>query len=255
MRKVTKKESELLMSKKNINIITKKEVYKGFKGDKRNVIIIADTQEPFCKDGYMDFVLDTQKKWNAGTVIHIGDELDLCALSQYSHDPDGMSAGDEIRKGIEKMKEWYKAFPNVKICTSNHGSRVYRKAKEAGIPKDMIKSYNEMFQAPKTWTWADSWDLYDVHYTHGTNSSGAGAAIRRAVLNQENSVQGHLHSECSIQYSVSKKHRLFGMIVGSGIDDQAYAFYYGKDMPRKSVISCGLVLEAGKLPILELMKL
>jgi hypothetical protein len=70
-----------------------------------------------------------------------------------------------------------------------------------------------------------------------------------------NTVQGHLHSQAAIEYSVSEKDKLWSLQVPCGIDRHKYAFAYGKDFAKKPVIGSGLVLESGRLPILELMDL
>jgi hypothetical protein len=44
------------------------------------------------------------------------------------------------------------------------------------------------------------------------------------------------------------------MQVGCGVDDKSYAMAYGKNHP-KSAISCGVVLNDGQLPIIEMMEL
>jgi hypothetical protein len=53
-----------------------------------------------------------------------------------------------------------------------------------------------------------------------------------------------------IQYSTSINDTLFGMNVGAALDPDTYAAAYAKDMPKKPVVNCGVVLEKGKLPIL-----
>ena len=45
------------------------------------------------------------------------------------------------------------------------------------------------------------------------------------------------------------------MNVGCGIDRTAYAFEYGKAMTKKPIIGSGLVLDNGRLPIIELIDL
>ena len=41
-----------------------------------NVLVIGDLHEPFCLDGYLDFCIEQQKKWNCDKVIFIGDVID-----------------------------------------------------------------------------------------------------------------------------------------------------------------------------------
>ncbi len=219
---------------------------------KSNVLVIADTHFPFEKEGYLEHCLAMYKKYNCNQVIHIGDEVDLCGVSQWEKDPDGFSPGTEASLAQEKMKIWYKAFPNVKVCIGNHTARPFRMAKSNGIPKKFIKSYEEAWEAPRGWQWADSWEIDGVHYTHGTGFSGANAAVTIATRHRQNTVIGHIHSQAGIQYSASKIDLVWGMQVGGALDDTSYAAYYAKDQLKKSIIGCGIVLQ-GKLPIFEPM--
>ena len=45
---------------------------------------------------------------------------------------------------------------------------------------------------------------------------------------------------------------LFAMQVGCGIDDESFAFGYAKNFNKKPVISCGVVLNKGTLPMVIL---
>lgn len=223
-------------------------------GDPNNVLIIGDTHIPFDRPGYLEFCRNIQEEYDCGTVVHIGDETDNCALSQYEKDPDGLSAQSEYEIALTRIKDWYKVFPKVKLCIGNHTARPFRLARTIGIPSRFLKSYEEIWEAPQGWEWADSFDIAGVHYTHGNGSAGSGAALKRAMQIRQSVVMGHLHKEAGIQYNVSNRDALFGMLVGCGISDKEYAFYYAKDDPRKSIVSCGVVL-AGETPILRLMPL
>ena len=219
---------------------------------KSNVLVIADTHFPFEKEGYLEHCLAMFNKYNCNQVVHIGDEVNLRGVSQWEKDPDGFSPGTEALLAQEKMKIWYKAFPNVKVCIGNHTARPFRMAKSNGIPKKFIKSYEEAWEAPRGWQWADSWEIDGVHYTHGTGFSGANAAVTIATRHRQNTVIGHIHSQAGIQYSASKIDLVWGMQVGGALDDTSYAAYYAKDQLKKSIIGCGIVLQ-GKLPIFEPM--
>lgn len=222
------------------------------KYDPNNVLAIADQHEPFCKEGYLEHCIKMRDKYNCGTIVLIGDEVDLCGVSQWEKDPDGFSPGTEADKAQEKMKLWYEAFPEAFVCIGNHTARPFRQAKANGIPRKFIKSYEEAWEAPRTWKWAESWDIKGVHYTHGTGYSGPNAAIRIATRHRQNTVIGHIHSEAGIQYSASKIDLVWGMQLGGALDDSSYAAYYAKDQLKKSIIGCGIILN-GKLPIYEPM--
>ena len=219
-----------------------------------NVLAIADMHEPFCVDGYLEHCMAIRDKYDCGTIVLIGDEVDLCGIGQWEKDPDGFSAGTEATKAQERMKLWYEAFPSAKVCIGNHTARPFRMARANGIPKKFLKTYEEAWEAPSTWQWADSWEINGVHYTHGTGFSGANAAIRIATRHRQNTVIGHIHSEAGIQYSASKIDLVWGMQLGGALNDKSYAAYYAKDQLKKSIVGCGVVLN-GTLPIYEPMKL
>ncbi len=250
-------ESMKKVEKSNVNekFIGVFKVNKSSKLDDNNVLVIADTHFPFEKEGYLDFCLDIQKKYKCGKVVHIGDEIDNCAVSQYVKNPDGLASGSEAEMALESIKEWYKAFPKVDVVIGNHTARPFRLAHDAGLSKKFIKPYEQIWEAPKGWQWKESYDIYGVHYTHGTGTSGPNAALKRAIQLRKPVCCGHIHTEATVQYNVSAIDAIWGMIVGSGIDDKQYAFHYAKDNLKKSIISCGVVLESGKLPIIELMSL
>ena len=228
-----------------------KSIKNGFNPD--NILAIADQHEPFCKEGYLEHCITMQKKYDCGTIVLIGDEVDLCGVSQWEKDPDGFSAGTEANLAQEKMKLWYKAFPDAFVCIGNHTARPFRQAKANGIPKKFIKSYEEAWEAPKTWKWREHWEIHNVLFTHGTGYSGANAAIRIATRHRQNTVIGHIHSEAGIQYSASKIDLVWGMQLGGALDDNTYAAYYAKDQLKKSIVGCGIILDKGRLPIYEPM--
>jgi hypothetical protein len=222
--------------------------------DINNVLVIPDTHFPFEKEGILEHCKKIQEKYNCGRVVHVGDEVDLCGISQWEKDPDGFSAGTEASLAQERMKVWYEAFPEVSVCIGNHTARPFRMARSNGIPVKFLKSYEEAWEAPKTWKWSEHWEFNSVLYTHGTGYSGPNAAIRIATRHRQNTVIGHIHSEAGIQYSASKIDLIWGMQVGGALDDKSYAAFYAKDQLKKSIVGCGVVLN-GKLPIFEPMNL
>lgn len=233
-------------NKSNVNII--KSI------NSNNTLILPDLHFPFEKQGILDHCVKMKEKYNCSRIICIGDEVDLCAISQWEKDPDGFSGGTEAQMAQEKMKELYELFPITSVCIGNHTARPFRMAKSSGLPKKFIKSYEEAWEAPKGWKWSESWEFNNVLYTHGTGYSGANAAIRIATRHRQNTVIGHIHSEAGIQYSASKIDLVWGMQVGGAIDDKSYAAHYAKDNLKKSIVGCGIVVD-GVLPIFEPMNL
>jgi len=216
--------------------------------------VIGDTHFPFEKEGYLDFCIDMQKKYKAGTVVHIGDVADNCYSSFHDNNPDGLAAGEELSYAIKSAKEWHKAFKDVEVTLGNHCQIIQRKAFASGVSSKWIKGLAEVLELP-TWQFDIEHEIDGVLYTHGTGTSGDKAAYNKALNKRKSIVQGHLHSQASIMWNTSSIDKVFAMQVGCGVDDKKYAFDYAKNFPKKFIISCGLVLENGTLPVLELMKL
>jgi metallophosphoesterase superfamily enzyme len=214
-----------------------------------NVLIIGDLHAPFIKDGYLEFCKEIYKKYNCNEVVFIGDIVDSHFSSFHDADPDGHSAGEELKKAIVDIQDWYSAFPVAKVCLGNHDLIPNRKAFNAGLSKRWIKTMDEVLKTPN-WTYDEEFIINKVLYTHGTGRKAA----PRMKADLISIVQGHYHSESYVQYSVGKFSKLFAMQVGCGVDDKSYAMAYGKHF-NKSHINCGVVLEDGKLPILEYMNL
>ena len=153
-----------------------------------------------------------------------------------------MSAGDELIASIEKLQNWYDAFPKMKICESNHTSRIYRKAYKYGIPRTYLKDYGEWMGAPKGWEWAVKWEYDGVVYEHGDAVGGARTATRVLPLkNMRSTVFGHFHSFAGISYWANSDFLIFGFNVGCLIDKDAYAFRYGRLMKDKPILGVGII--------------
>ena len=214
------------------------------KGNKNNVLIVGDLHAPFTLKTYLQFIRHQQEVFNCGTVIFIGDIVDLHYSSFHNSDPDGLSAGEESTQAQSQLDEWYKMFPQAIVTVGNHDLILYRKMFANGLSRHYAKSWNDLFNAPKGWKFVEQIIIDNVLYTHGVSN-----ALKRMNDARISVVQGHLHSLAYVQHSQSEINRLFAMQVGCGIDDTSFAFAYGKGFNKKAVISCGIVLDKGKHPI------
>lgn len=209
----------------------------------KNVGIIGDTHEPFCRKGYREFCYEIFNKFAVGQIVHIGDEVDNHAISYHETNPNGHSAGKEAELAQNNLHEWYKTFDKVNVCIGNHSALIERQAQTTGLPKKFIKTYEEIWEAPKGWKWQLQWEIDNVIYTHGTGSSGQNGAINRARDNRQSTVIGHIHSFGGVLYSASDRDMIFGLNVGCGIDVNAYAMEYGKPFAKRPTIGCGVVID------------
>lgn len=217
--------------------------------DTTNVLIIGDLHEPFTLEGYLEFCIETYKKYKCTHVIFIGDIIDNHAVSYHESDADGMSAGDELDIAIESIQKWYKAFPKAEVIIGNHDRLVMRKASTGGIPKRWIRDFQSVLGVYQ-WTFSER-RVYDgVQYIHGEG----GTARARAKKDLMSTVQGHLHTQAYTEHFVGSSYHIFGTQVGCGVDRNSYAMAYAKDY-GKPAIGVGLVLNNGKLPVNVLMEL
>lgn len=217
----------------------------------KNILIIGDTHIPYEKEGYLDFCIEQYDKYDCDTVIHIGDLIDSHATSRHPSMPDAYSPGDELQYSIRKLRSWYKAFPNMKVCIGNHDIRQFKIASEYGIASKWMKGFADVLEVPN-WEFEESFEINDIVYTHGTGTTGVLAAKTRALNLGQSVIMGHLHTESSIIYHQLRNKTIFGMTVGCGVDEKSYGMNYAKNFPRKSILSCGVVL--GDQPILCMMK-
>jgi len=227
----------------------KKNIKPFLDGDEKNILVIGDLHEPFTKSGYLEFCREQQQIYNCGTIIFIGDLIDNHFSNYHETDPDGYSAGHELDLAIDNIQNWYYTFPKATIIIGNHDRLVHRKAYTSGVSKRWIKDYSDVLETPN-WNFVDNINLFDIHFNHGEG----GTARTRAKNELESQVQGHLHTQLYLEYIVGNTYKIFGMQVGCGVDNKAYAMAYGKNF-KKPAIGCGVILNEGKLPIVIPMEL
>jgi len=214
-------------------------------GDHR-VLVVPDLQEPFAHKDALPFIQQVREYYGTDTTVFIGDEVDFHAVSpRFIHDPDGRSPGDELELTIRALRKWYDLFEGeglIRVCTSNHTGRIFKKAFQAGIPKKFLRKVNEFLEAPDTWEWRDSWEVDGVRYEHGDAQGGMYAARSLALSNRQSTVIGHHHSHGGVNYLANDGDVLFGLNAGCLIDRSAYVFDYGKQAKFKPTLGCGVVL-------------
>lgn len=209
----------------------------------KTVLVIPDLQIPFHHPYALRFLKQVYKDYDPDIVVCVGDEWDNCALSKYPKDPDGMSAGDEHKRAVRASRPFYDTFPNVLLCESNHRDRLYKRAFEAGIPRDYIADTSSYMRSPKGWVWAESHTIDGVVFEHGDRASGAAAGEKLIDANHASVVYGHHHDRPGIIYRKIAKKTMFAMNVGCLIDEGAYAMSYTKHNRSKPVLSCGVIVD------------
>lgn len=214
-----------------------------------NVLVIGDLHAPFIKKGYLEFCIEMHEKHNCKEVVFIGDLIDNHFSSYHETDPDGFGGAEELRRAKIQIADFYKAFPNAKVCIGNHDALPNRKAFSSGVSKQWIKSIGEVLDTPM-WEYAEEFMIDRVLYTHGIGRK----ARQRCVQEMMSVVQGHYHSESYVEYFVSPYQMLFALQIGCGVDRRAYGLTYGKHF-KKPQLNVGIVKDNGRYAIIEPMPL
>lgn len=220
-----------------------------------NALAISDLQIPFEHPHALTFCKQLKKEFKISDdlVFNVGDETDQYFGGMYTRDINGdHTANSELKLSIERLKEWYSAFPKMKLCVSNHGTRWMRKAFEAEIPTFMLKKYERVIEAPRGWRWQKHWhsktkcpfiiehlDDYGGQYPH----------VEAAMHNGVSTAGGHHHSIAGIHHVKTNGLDIWGASTGSLIDFDKYAFNYARNAKKKPQIGALVVLDSGRMPL------
>lgn len=216
----------------------------GLRTKNKCILIISDTHFPYCHEDTLAFLEAIRSAYKPDRVVHIGDEIDLHSISYHEPNPDLASPAEEFRLAIEYLETLYKMFPKVDLIESNHGSLVYRKAMTAGLPSQVIKSYNEILQAPKGWRWhfdltINASDGQPIYFCHGKTATHGGLSKSMGM----SCVQGHYHEKFEIIYWANSLGLYWDMRVGCLVNDDSLAFAYNNTNLKRPIIGTGIIID------------
>lgn len=235
------------------------EVLKDLRRPKTNRLIIGDIHLPYTHSDYLGFCVSIYEKYNCNAVSFTGDIIDSHFASFHSTSTETHGAKYELDMAIKQMKGWYEAFNNdtvpngITVTLGNHDLIIARKSEEAGIDKRWVRKLNEVLGCPD-WRFEEQFLHDNVLYVHGTGCSGKG--IMKRVQNWGSSmVQGHIHTQSFIDFTASLNDLKFGLQAPCGIDYKSFAYGYAKFHTAKPILGCAVILDNGRLPIIETMPL
>ena len=235
------------------------EVLKDLRRPKTNRLIIGDIHLPYTHSDYLGFCVSIYEKYNCNAVSFTGDIIDSHFASFHSTSTETHGAKYELDMAIKQMKGWYEAFNNdtvpngITVTLGNHDLIIARKSEEAGIDKRWVRKLNEVLGCPD-WRFEEQFLHDNVIYVHGTGCSGKG--IMKRVQNWGSSmVQGHIHTQSFIDFTASLNDLKFGLQAPCGIDYKSFAYGYAKFHTAKPILGCAVILDNGRLPIIETMPL
>jgi len=210
----------------------------------KRILVISDLHIPYHREDSFEFLKEIKKEYKPDTIVNIGDEIDCHALSFHDHNPDLASAGHELVRAKDFIKELESIFPEMTLLDSNHSSLVYRRAIKSGIPRGYLKEYNEFLNVKK-WNWVDNLTLslpnkQRCFFTHGISAD----VVKVSQINSMNCVQGHFHSKFSLNYWANPDALFFAMQVGCLIQQTNMAFTYSKNFKTKFIMGCGMIVDS-----------
>jgi hypothetical protein len=222
----------------------------------RRILVIPDTHAPFEHPDTIRFLSAIKDKYleESSLIMHLGDEVDGNQISFHDKDPDiRFSPCTELEAAIEFIQKLYKLFPKVYLCESNHGSLVYRRQKYAGLPRHVMKSYQEILGTPN-WTWAEEYwvetNLGGVYLCHFRTSTSGRLSKE---MGSYGSVSGHVHSRFETVWSTNGTQTRFDVFSGCLVSRQSMAFAYGKLNLPKPVLGCLLISSRGQPTLIRMM--
>jgi len=208
----------------------------------KRILVISDMHLPYQHKDSIKFLKEIKKEFKPDTTISIGDLLDQHALSFHDSSPELYSAGMELDKAKEYVKELESIFPKLIEVDSNHSSMIYRRALKHGLPRAYLKDYGDFLETKK-WKWVDDLTLtmsngQRCFFTHGRSAD----ILKVSQTMGMSAVQGHYHTKFVISWWANPDNLFFGMNVGCLIDQKSMAFNYAKNFRTRFIIGCGIII-------------
>jgi len=198
-------------------------------------LYITDLQIPYEHKDALKFCKYLVKHYKIpkSNILCAGDEVDQYwgGMWQKSIEAEH-TANQELTALRKQLRPWYKTFPDMRLCVSNHGTRYWRKALAAEIPSQLMRTYHEVLDVPNTWKYKHHWIIkgskHDFLIEHGDDHNGQYPHIAAAMHNGISTALGHHHTNASIKFIKTKHQDIWGAVGGALIDFNTYAFDYAK---------------------------
>lgn len=206
----------------------------------KRILILGDSHHPDADFDVLEQARQFAKQHKITQVVSTGDMLDQKAWSRFPKGPDDDSPQLEWEKAVKSCLEMAKMFPNMIILNSNHDRRYIKKAAEAGLPKAMIRTLDELIPV-KGWKWhlgPNPLVIDNTAFMHGDELQGS-VEVKATKLGM-NVVQGHTH-KAELKYVCTFDKRLFALDVGCTVDVNGRSFDYAASSLTKVWVGFGYI--------------
>lgn len=210
------------------------------------VLAFSCPHAPCMRRGFVQFLQGVRKRWKPDRIVCLGDAADWHAISYHERNPNCPSAAFEFKYARRQVWEIRDGLRVDDWLIGNHDALTERQATTAGLPAEVLKSFSDLWEVPWRTIERHSELLIDgVVYMHGEGPHGAGglASINRAKQRFRSVVMGHWHHEGGVMWHVNDEFRVFGLSVGCGLDRTKLQVAYGRPIPRKPMLGCGVVVD------------
>lgn len=190
-----------------------------------------------------DAIKEAQDNGDQVTVVQVGDLADQRAWSRFPKDGDVDNAQREFDDTVTSLEWLHGLIPNMHIIFGNHDRRIAMRASDSQIPRQLIRSLDEVFDFP-SWKWhvSDTPLIIDgIAIVHGDEfpiptPSAACLRLARSV------VYGHSH-QGRLEHVRLFDRSMFAMNVGWLGDESQSAFNYAKRSPARYWLGYGVVVD------------
>ena len=213
----------------------------------RVIFFLGDVHLPYHDKKSIEKVADaikqSQDDGDDVKVVQVGDLADQRAWSRFPKDGDVDNAQKEFDDTVTSMEWLHKLIPDMHIIFGNHDRRIAMRASDSQIPRQLIKSIDQVFNFPG-WKWhvSDTPLIIDgIAVIHGDeypipNPSSACLRLARSV------VYGHTH-QGRLEHVRLFDRSMFAMNVGWLGDETQSAFNYSKRSPARYWTGYGVIVD------------
>ena len=135
--------------------------------DAERILAYSCPHAPYWHSKTAQFLKQVKQEIKPTIVVCLGDLADLHSFSRWPKNPNCMGPGDEVKAAKDCIRELASIFPRQLVCWSNHDKRIEKHAVTTGTPKELVKTWQEVFSPPAGWRFAWEWEVGPALAIHG----------------------------------------------------------------------------------------